>query len=137
MPLKGDLDDEDEFQDDYPRHFDDLTPAEKQILGNLTPATLRSCEVLRDWMDDHQVCVLVNVNGIEFGAWWCGWETAGAFLYADSPKAKETICQYLKDNIADSINSDLEDEADEQRELEAQDSVVDDDEITPEDLPHA
>lgn len=132
MPLKG-LDDEDEFGDDYPR-IEELPPDRQAILRSIkTPNHIKECHVMTTWTDDHVLCVGAVINGVEFGAWWVGWETAGAMLYFNDPQAKKVVFEYLQREFA-SIDEDArEDEADAEREEEAQD--MGDDEITSEDLP--
>jgi hypothetical protein len=130
----SDLDDEDEFGGpNYTRHLDDLEAHELDILRRIkSPQDIQSCQVMNDWVDDHEVCIGVILNGVEFGAWWCGWETGAAFLYWEHPKAKEKIAEYVNQSVTQAIEDEREDEADNQREEEAQDL---DDEITSEYLP--
>lgn len=128
MPLRDDfdddveeVDDEDEFDKDEPHypHIEELSPEHQAVLKAIqTPQDIRECMVMDTWHDDHQLCVGAAINGVEFGAWWVGWELAGAMLFSDSAKAGPMIVEYLQgqfENIA----------------TEPQDP----NEITPEDLP--
>lgn len=147
MPLKDfeddPLEDEDEFEgptaDPYP-HYEDLPEDAKAALRAIkAPTDIQSSQVMEDWRDDHQLCVGVVLNGITFGAWWCGWEVAGAFQYWESPKAREEIVEYIQQTT-----SDLDAAMQENAEIEARDNAgvealrrdeQDPNEITPEDLP--
>lgn len=124
MPLKG-LDDEDEFGGDseYP-HIEDLSPEQQAVLRAIqTPQDIRESQVMDTWHDDHQLCVGASINGVEFGAWWVGWEFAGAVYFSDSTKSAPIIIEYIKGQFAGIAH-----EASEQ-------DIIDADEITPEDLP--
>lgn len=126
MPLKGDLDDEDEFGgDEYP-HIEELPPAQQAVLRAIkSPQDIKECHVMTTWRDDHQLCVGAVINGIEFGAWWVGWELAGAMYFSDSAKAGPMIVEYLNSQFAY-----IADAA-----AEHMTEGTDPDEITPEDLP--
>jgi hypothetical protein len=131
MPLKDfdddDLDDEDEFGGEarHTRHISNLSPEEWQSLKNIkSPQDIKSCQVVNDWVDDHIICVGVILNGVEFGAWWCGWEVAGAFKYWEHPEAKQDIAKWLIADMGDTEGPDTEDF-----------DELNDDEITHEDLP--
>jgi hypothetical protein len=158
MPLRDDfdeddddkLDDGDEFGGDrHTRHYEDLDPQEQQALRNIkSPQDIKSCQIVNDWVDDHLICVGIVLNGVEFGAWWCGWETAAAFMYWEHPKAKEAIAGYIQQTT-----NDLDEAMRTNAETDAADSGLapypgetaedalrrrqerDPDEITPEDLP--
>lgn len=126
MPLKG-LDDDDEFSSgEYP-HIEELPPDQIAVLRTIkTPQDLKEVHVMNTWVDDHVLCAGVVINGVEFGAWWAGWELVGAMFYSQDPKAGPVIIEYLK-RIFDSID----DAAAEHGVVEG----IDPDEITIEDLP--
>jgi len=81
--------------------YDELTSKERAILKKIVKVTdLESVELLSDWEDDHQVCIGVRVNGVEFGIWWTGTEVIGAFEYAmDSARAKIRVVDEIRDFI--------------------------------------
>lgn len=127
MPLKGDLDDQDEFgSGEYP-HIHELPPEQRAVLQAIkTPQDIKECMVMNTWYDDHQLCVGAVLNGVEFGAWWVGWELTGALYFSDSAKAGPIIVEYLKSQF-----DYMSDEAAEHGVVEG----IDPDEITEEDLP--
>jgi hypothetical protein len=126
MPGVDDIDDEDEFGGArHTRHFEDLDPQEQEALRNIKSSQdIQSCQIVNDWIDDHVVCVGVILNNVEFGAWWCGWEVAGAFKYWQAPEAKQEILKYLAWQLENNEPA---------PDLNPPDD--DSDEITPEDLP--
>lgn len=91
------LEDQDEFSTgEYP-HLNDLPPEQQTILKAVkSPADIRECMVMDSWYDDHQLCVGVALNGVEFGAWWIGWQLGGAMFFSDSAKAGPMIVDYLQ-----------------------------------------
>jgi hypothetical protein len=89
---------------DCERFFSDLSSEELNKLATIkTPDDLKSVEVLDTWRDDHETCVGVRVNGIEFGCWWIVSEFAGAFYYWDSARAKADIVEYISQCVEDAI----------------------------------
>jgi hypothetical protein len=79
--------------------IDDLNGDELQTLENITNAEQLTVELVSGWEDDHCPCVGVKINGIEFSFWWLTSEAAAAFYYLDSPKARQTVFEVLRDAI--------------------------------------
>ncbi len=88
--------------DDAPckRNVADLTPEERQKLAEIkTPDDIQSVSVADVWIDDHQPCVGVRLNGVDVAFCWLRAYTVGAFFFDDSPRAKQVIYEALRDAL--------------------------------------
>jgi hypothetical protein len=84
---------------EHERFIEDLSEKEKKILAEVIKQKHVAVEVLSEWTDDHQPCLGVKINGIEFGVWWLDVEGAGAFHYSDSKKAQKIIKDVIKGKL--------------------------------------
>ena len=84
----------------YERMVGDLKPEEIAVLKGVTKENL-VVEVLADWVDDHEQCIGVKLNGVEVSFWWLSFEAASAFCYSDSVAAREMILQVLSEALVD------------------------------------
>jgi len=84
----------------YERMVGDLGPEEVAILRGVTKENL-TIEVLADWVDDHERCIGVKLNGVEVSFWWLSLEAVSAFCYPDSVAAREIVLQVLSEALVD------------------------------------
>jgi hypothetical protein len=60
-----------------------------------------SVEYESSFEDDGQITVQVVLDGRPVSFWWLGLESAGAFVYPDSPTAMTRIRKLIKDHFED------------------------------------
>ena len=87
----------------YERMVGDLKPEEVAVLKGVTKENL-VVELLADWVDDHEQCVGVKLNGVEVSFWWLSFEAASAFFYPNSvecQRARDIVLQVLSEALTD------------------------------------
>lgn len=60
---------------------------------------IKSIVVGDEWIDDHEICVNLTVNGIEFSAWWIVRKFYKAIIRAEAGNktGKEQLAEFIKE----------------------------------------
>lgn len=83
----------------YRRTIGELSGDELQTLEEIANAEQITTQFIFGWEDDNCPCVGARINGVELGFWWLTPELAAAFYCPDSPKARQSIFETLRDAI--------------------------------------
>lgn len=71
----------------------------RQLLAIKTGADITSVEMHGTWTDDHEMCVNLTVNGVDFAAMWIIPEFFADIVYATkgSIEGKNAVAEYIVD----------------------------------------
>ena len=68
-------------------------------LAKQAVANIKTVKSIKDWTDDHIICVTATINGNKTEFVYCGWEVLAALEYFDHPKAKKVLVEYIANQI--------------------------------------